>query len=963
MSSVNYEQKILDAIETMVDNAVNNAEYDRTIKAVIDKCIDAATGKYSVQYQDSLLEAYSADTGVTYAKGALVQVLVPGNDMSQTKTILGTILKSQTEYNNLVNPESQYEVVGANAINSQDSYGVCSYIDNDIEMLYDRDNNINLVDLDTVSFKTNMLKADTIKCAAEFKTELPSEQAARGNFGLIYELDFKDNITGDIVTRTYIIDANQMLGNPYNQKTYTRQSAVFDVEGQNFDSVKRIYLFAKDFMNTAVDKPDDIFIQKIELSCADRLTEEELNSCSLKLVTSGKNHFDDQDADTDSIILLANFRIRGAAATSSTPGIEYYWFKENTSITKRSLNYCNYGGEGWECLNNYNTVDSGIESKSWVSGTPSIRVQKRDITAGIVKYKCVVIYNVVNNFEDTIDIYNYDSLYNLNIVSDQGTTFYYDNGNPTLTLTINGSSVIDPAFTCQWAVVDNNGQYIKLPNTTALNTDYNTTKAAYDDMVTKIANGTLMPVANRDTLEAYKAALDGYETITRVEDNVIHKVQIRDITDYSTYKCTVYNGDVYIGTAAITLTNDLNIEGMYNLEIVNGDQVFNYNAMGVSPASEALEDPIKVQPLSFKIYDNLGNELGDIIYHHCDVQWTIPKENTMLIGNDSTSQNYEFDIAEIYDNFKTNNNIELTVKYKELNIKGQTALSFLKDGDPGTNGTDMVCKIAPNIASGSSLNTYPMLVNGEPNFVVAATNKWFKVQLWKNGKLIFDNVSNGTSTEGIAATVKWSIQKNTYTNAQHDDSAISVDANGNFSYNTFGNEYANIIKCSVEYDGKQYYSMLPLITQNILDRDYKVTLQNNTGFRYVMYSSAGKEPQYDNTYPFTLKVERLINGYLEDVSDTPNNTYKVTFDWSAKGRIYKQVSGTGQWVNTNDLTPVSGEATNIYKRTFRPADTFDGECVTDAIYVTISNNGLLVAQIHIPIHMYLNKYGIAALND
>ena len=248
-------------------------------------------------------------------------------------------------------------------------------------------------------------------------------------------------------------------------------------------------------------------------------------------------------------------------------------------------------------------------------------------------------------------------------------------------------------------------------------------------MVTKIANGTLMPVANRETLEAYKAALDGYETITRVEDNVIHKVQIRDITDYSTYKCTVYNGDVYIGTAAITLTNDLNIEGMYNLEIVNGDQVFNYNAMGVSPASEALEDPIKVQPLSFKIYDNLGNELGDIIYHHCDVQWTIPKENTMLIGNDSTSQNYEFNIAEVYDNFKTNNNIELTVKYKELNIKGQTTLSFLKDGDPGTNGTDIVCKIAPNVGPGVVMNTYPMLINGVPNFIVAAANKWFKVQL------------------------------------------------------------------------------------------------------------------------------------------------------------------------------------------------------------------------------------------
>ena len=157
--------------------------------------------------------------------------------------------------------------------------------------------------------------------------------------------------------------------------------------------------------------------------------------------------------------------------------------------------------------------------------------------------------------------------------------------------------------------------------------------------------------------------------------------------------------------------------------------------------------------------------------------------------------------------------------------------------------------------------------------------------------------------------------------------------------------------------------MLPLITQDVYNSDYQITLQNNTGYRYVMYSSAGKEPQYDNTYPFTLSVKRLINGYLEEVSDTPNNTYKVTFDWSAKGKVYKKVNGTNQWVNTNDLTPVSGEATNTYKRTFRPADIFDGECVTDAVFVTISNNGTQVAQMHIPIHMYLNKYGIAALND
>lgn len=50
---MNYENKILDAIETVVNNAVSNAGYDRTIQAKIISCIDPTIGKYKVQYQDS----------------------------------------------------------------------------------------------------------------------------------------------------------------------------------------------------------------------------------------------------------------------------------------------------------------------------------------------------------------------------------------------------------------------------------------------------------------------------------------------------------------------------------------------------------------------------------------------------------------------------------------------------------------------------------------------------------------------------------------------------------------------------------------------------------------------------------------------------------------------------------------------------------------------------------------------
>jgi hypothetical protein len=91
--SNNYENKILDAIQTIVENAVSKANYDKTIKGVISKCSDKSLGKYVVKYQDSSFYAYAADTSVTYTAGTSVYVLVPGNDMSQTKTIIGTVDK------------------------------------------------------------------------------------------------------------------------------------------------------------------------------------------------------------------------------------------------------------------------------------------------------------------------------------------------------------------------------------------------------------------------------------------------------------------------------------------------------------------------------------------------------------------------------------------------------------------------------------------------------------------------------------------------------------------------------------------------------------------------------------------------------------------------------------------------------------------------------------------------------
>ena len=62
----NYENNILEAIETIVDSSIAKSSYDRTIQATIIKLIDKSLGQYNVKYQDSYFDAFSVDTTIEY---------------------------------------------------------------------------------------------------------------------------------------------------------------------------------------------------------------------------------------------------------------------------------------------------------------------------------------------------------------------------------------------------------------------------------------------------------------------------------------------------------------------------------------------------------------------------------------------------------------------------------------------------------------------------------------------------------------------------------------------------------------------------------------------------------------------------------------------------------------------------------------------------------------------------------
>ena len=90
---MSVNDKVLDAIEMLSSAAVENAKYNKTIQAQIIGCVDSKTGRYKCQYLDTTFYAYSDKENARYSSGTSVYVLIPDNDMSREKIILGAVKK------------------------------------------------------------------------------------------------------------------------------------------------------------------------------------------------------------------------------------------------------------------------------------------------------------------------------------------------------------------------------------------------------------------------------------------------------------------------------------------------------------------------------------------------------------------------------------------------------------------------------------------------------------------------------------------------------------------------------------------------------------------------------------------------------------------------------------------------------------------------------------------------------
>lgn len=901
-----YEETLCQAMQLIAENAVKNAGYDRTIQATIISCEDKTTGCYKVQYQDNIFLAYSADTKVKYTKGNLVYILIPNSNFDNNKTILGSVTKMGSDYIDVTDEKDQYEIIGNNICQQNKEFKLSTY-QTAVKVLYDVETSIDELGLSEFDAREYLSSATHIMLTASIKTSIAASQRYLGNYGLLVEAEFKDNTgTDTIVSKSYILDVNAMTGNPYKYIQTSPQYNFYIANGANFKRFTKISLFVKDFPEQKKSEeilPEnyDITISNIGIYAAKK-NEADNNGYSVSFSVPQGLYFNEKQTDDKHIIAIA--KAKNVALTAESASMSYYWFIQDNSIGLDSPDYCLYGGRGWKCLNQYNTLSNDPITKEWLPASAEYVLSFNDAKLYDNQLKVVILYNDIT-LSNTISIKNYAAKHQVSINSDT-TQFYFDNGSTKLTCNVTNAEGL--ALTYHWI----------------------------------------------------KYEPDGSSTLIDTHTNSI-QVNASDIVESAKYECTVYYEDELYGTAAITLYNSLTMEGSYHIEIENGTQVFKYNEDGVSPASSSLAQPQKLKDLKIILYDNLGNQIGDSIVSQCPIEWKVPTTNSMLnianVNPDITiEKNEDYDlyknnanlkmgIASIYNYNNTNNNIEARLIYNGIRLTASTNFIFIKEGEVGSNGTNIVCRIIPDTIDNNY--SFPVCIYFKdqhiyPNFnSISGDIPKFKVLLFENGEEItYDKV-------------EWSFLTNNYGRTSagikiEDPTFYSVDSIGRISCRlTSDEEPANILQAKVTYKNNIYYATLPLITIE-LKSNYNAVLSD--GFYYAEYNNSGNNAKYDSSAPFKFTI--LDNDKDISLADDMTYTYGVV------GSYYNN----GNWITQRHLT-LSEANLDKNKKLVKPSLTYQDETLNNAIWCIVKKNNVDIIHFHIPVHFYLNRHGFANLND
>lgn len=871
----NISESLLNSMSILFKDTLAKNKITKVIEALVVDLIDSSIGLYSINYENQTLKAYSNNIAVKYNKDDKVYVLSQDGTLDGTLIIIG----AQSPYSGLYqdgNGEIKYIPVAESLVdlNGGNDIELCTYQS-------DMEKDINYIPYGGID-KFNAIcnhyleKYRTFGFQFNVRTNITDiYQKVDGDYGLVMNIPLiKD---GKSYSKEVVFNIDMMIGDPYNFTTPTNQITYIQIEdGAEFDLHNNFSFkaFVKNFKRDETIITNDIFISDVGFFPVEVLSNETLSGQYLKLQATQGNFFAGDGFD-DTKTIVPTLLINGEEVSLGDSYIR--WYIEDAAITPTSAEVDRYGGTGWRQIKVSNTDHS-------------LEISREDIKTSIT-YKAVIVYND-NSISQTIKIEDLDSKIKIKVETSSG-VIIEGGGDVYLDVDVTYAPGYYKADTetliYKFFRYDYQGNPLDSDFYTWEKKNVRTIKEGYENYHSQISFGS---------------------------DIIFNGLNIINCSVYS-----LENGSMnLIGSENVAIVTVVNAD--YILSMQNSDFLFKYDADGDSPASEAYDGPLssiikgQIKPITFKVYKKDGVEFNESEYALCETTWELPLNSLMEFDIPTNSQTslsadgkYQivygrgrfeipYKIRSVYDVTRKDNTVRVTVKCDREGhiVKGTTNLTFMKDGDEGTNGTKYAAMIvyqglmygetnAHNIPHKFQLvwdNNTGKWYSKEPSTNKVSSNYFTSVPLGRTEGFYVKVFSDGAEIldSTIYSVLEWTMFDQQYIKPYFRVNGNNLEVDTNYGrWSDVTQSKACVLQAKIQITNTQDNSELVTYAYYPIEISYIENLTANMpvptmedGFNTVVYSSDGANPSYDSSKSFYC-----TNGLYNDDAD---DVYDYIWEWS-----------------------------------------------------------------------------------
>lgn len=645
-----FTEAIFQSIDVIVDKKLSQLQYDVTFESEIYNLIDADTGEYQVLYNGEYLSAFAQDPSTQYNIGDRVSILIPSNELSNHKTILGyaepeslqekiegslalEVVEASPTLDNLYgyDRESTYGVVAGATEEPYSRVEIASYPSGTYHGTFN-------------NYASNY---EYLRIQGTFFTTFQSIHTI-GNYGL--EVTF---YTSDDSEISYRLDLSAFNGDPYNLQTATPQSIILKIQKTYLTGLRSIVLFEENFEHYDYFVVDGVPDEDNPNTTNPNIFVKDINIQWVEMRDQGAESY-----------YLGISAVRGTALSSYVTeitlegklifqGMNIYsaskctcqWYIQDPSIELTSDQYSKPAGVGWRALeneiSNTLTLDKTSGETWWQRTYKLVMTYKDDIVLSAEK----VVTNIDSPYSCFIEQTNTDNGFQLHVVN----------------------SSTDEVLLGDWYVSQPDGSYLHITE-----------------------GKTAAPVDIGDYLY-YTSAIFYCQVYNYTGDVLITNLSYSAITSEFEEDLTIsYNGeDVfrYDANGDIPYENS-ELERHLFPQIAWKDGTYGagiqlqwYNIDGIPLTPGGSKTSIDLNQKSM-IEDIRVDVNGNLFYH----------------------------IRQKYRNYYTNNTLTLVIKTIDQTYTFKKEIVFVKDGDSGTNGTTYICAIRPRDGDNNKSSEYSPLI-------------------------------------------------------------------------------------------------------------------------------------------------------------------------------------------------------------------------------------------------------------